>query len=212
MGREGTQKKTTRRTAAKRPEPPMLPQARVAGAVATMAEPKGTARFGAGKVLCVTARKDPSRVYPHLDEIAALLDSESKVVRWNALQLMGLLARVDDERKLDSYLDAYLGIITGGNLISAANAIQGAGLIAQSRSDLVERVVRVLLSVEQATYDTDECRNVALGHVLKVLQALGPSVLSRPAVTEFIRRQEGNTRAAVARHAAKLAAGLPGGA
>ena len=38
--------------AGKRPAPRALPPARVAAAVATMSAPSGTARFGAGKVLC----------------------------------------------------------------------------------------------------------------------------------------------------------------
>lgn len=190
------------------PAPRMLPRARVAAAVQRMAAPKGGDRFEAGKALWVTADKDPGRVYPHFDAIAALLASNSKIVRWNALQIIACLAAVDTARKLDTCLDAYLAFITGGNLISAANAIGGAARIARSRPDLQERMIAAILQVEDATYETAECRNVATGKVLEVLQELGPNVCRRREVAAFVRRQQTNPRAAVARRAKSMLAEL----
>ena len=190
----------------------MLPRARVPAAVETLAAPSGTARFAAGKALCVTAAKDPARVYPHFDELAALLESDSKIVRWNAIQLVGLLAPADTDRKLDAHLDAYLAFITGGNLISAANTIQGAGQIACSRSDLLDRIIPAILAVERATYETPECRNVAIGQVLDALWEIGPSTCRRTDAAAFIRRQRANTRTAVARRAERMTADLASGA
>ncbi len=186
----------------------MLSRAQVSAAVRTMAAPSGTARFGAGKALSVTAARDPGRVYPHFDTIAALLYSSSKVVRWNTLQILGSLAPVDADAKLDRILDAYLAFIGGGNLISAAIAIKGAGQIASARPDLLDRVVPAILGVEVATYETPECRNVAIGQALDVLSELWPSVRQRSEVAEFVRRQRCNTRAAVACRAAQMAADL----
>lgn len=196
-------KKTAQRTAVR-----TLSRAQVPAAVERMAASSGTARFAAGKALAVTATKSPERVYPHWDTIAGLLTGDSKIVRWNALQIIASLARADTQGKLDAHLETYLGFIRGGNLISAANAIQGAGRIADARPDLLDRVVSALLGVEDAAYETPECRNVAIGHALNVLDELGPSVCRRPAVAAFIRRQTTNSRAAVARSAARLAAEL----
>jgi len=201
--REGARKKPRTKRAVR-----MLSPAQVCTAVKTMAAPSGTARFAAGKALTVTAEKDPGRVYLHFDVIAALLESASKIVRWNALQIVGSLASVDTERKLDARLDTYLGFIRGNNLISAANAIQGAGRIARCRPDLLDRIIPAILDVEQATYETAECRNVAIGHALDVLHELGPSVCRRADVAGFIRRQRTNTRAAVARSAERMTADL----
>lgn len=199
-------RKRTKSAARKKPVVRMIPRARVPAAVETLSAPTGTARFAAGKALCVTAEKDPGRVYAHFDQFAALLASDSKIVRWNAMQIVASLAAVDTARKLDAHLDAYLAFITGGNLISAANAIGGAGRIAQFRPDLREQIIPAILAVEHATYETAECRNVAIGHALKTLQDLGPSVCGRPDVVAFARRQTANTRAAVARRAALMTA------
>jgi hypothetical protein len=189
--------------------PVRMPSAtQVSTAVQTMAAPSGTDRFSAGKALAITAEKDPARVYPHFDAIAALIASDSKIVRWNAMQILAPLAAVDPAHKLDAVLDAYLAFSRGSNLISAANAIQGAGKIALARPDLLDRILPAILAVAHATYETPECRNVAIGHTLDVLDKLWPTVRERPEVAAFVRMQRTNTRAAVARRAERLASDL----
>jgi hypothetical protein len=173
-----------------------------------MAAPSGTARFGAGKALCVTAEKDPSRVYPHFDAIATLLESDSKIVRWNAIRVVALLAPVDADRKLDALLGTYLAFIQGGNLISALNAVKGAAVIAQARPDLLDRIIRSILAVERSDYETPECRNVAIEKALDALCEIGPVACRRPEVGRFVHRQKANTRPAVARRAERMAADL----
>lgn len=197
-----------RTTTSKRPTPRMLPAARIPAVVQTMAAPSGTARFAAGKALAATAAKDAARVYPHFEAIAALLHSDSKIVRWNAMQIIAALASADVDHKIDALLDEYLAFIAGDNLISAANAIGGAGHIVQARPDLLDRILPALLAVERATYETPECRNVACGHALTALEDFGPAVCARPEAAAFIRRQQSNTRPAVARRAERLSADL----
>lgn len=187
-----------------RPTARVLRPAQIAAAIERMAAPSGTARFAAGKALCQTAERDPQRVYPHIERLAALLDSESKIIRWVAIRALGLLAAADSQHRLDRYLDTYLRLVTGCELIAAANAIQGAGLIAKARPDLRERVIDTLLSVERARYETPECRNVAIGKVLAVLREFGPAARRRPDVARFIQRQRRNSRAAVARLAERI--------
>lgn len=201
-------KKSLRKASRTKNTTRMLSPSQVVAAVKTMSEPTGTARFGAGKALSVTAEKEPGRVYPHFREIAALLESESKIVRWNAMQILPLLAPVDTRRRLDTFVDTYLALIRGSNLVSAANAIRGLGLIALSRSDLVDRIVSGILAVERATYETPECRNVAIGQALDAFRQLGSGVCGRADVAAFVGRQRSNSRAAVARRAARMAASL----
>ncbi len=187
----------------------VLTPRQVAAAIEKMAGPSGTARFAAGKALAVTAAKHPARIYPQFDAIAAMLDSDSKIVCWNAMQIINSLAAVDQEHKIDATLDRYFAFIRGVTLISAGNAVRGLGQIARARPDLLDRVIPAVLGVEGATYETPECRNVVIGHALDALRELWPAVRQRPDVTTFVRRQRANTRAAVARRAEKLAADLP---
>lgn len=181
-----------------------LAGAALLSALRKMAEPSGTARFQAGKALSVTAAKDPRRVYPHFDAIRELMRSDCKLVRWNAMQILSRLAAVDEDHKLDGMVDELLSMIRGESLISAANAIRALGCIALHRPDLHDRVIRGILEVESATYETPECRNVAIGGALNALKDLGAEVMRRDNVSSFVRRQCDNTRAAVARRAQSM--------
>jgi hypothetical protein len=160
----------------------------------------------AGKALVATAEKDPARVYPHFDAVAALLAGDSKIVRWNAMQILARVAPADKDGKMEGVLDGYLAFIHGGNLVSAANAIQGAALITLAKPHVLDRTLPAILGVESEKYETPECRNVAIGHALDALTKLWPLVRSRPEVAVFVRGQQINTRAAVARKAKQMAA------
>lgn len=97
-------------------------------------------------------------------------------------------------------------------MITGANAIKGAAEIADARPELIDKIVPAILSVTRARYDTRECRNVAIGHVLDALQRLWPRVKDRADVVTFVRRQQSNSRPAAARRARGLsAAGRAGG-
>jgi hypothetical protein len=181
-----------------------LSPAQIANAVKRLSAPTGTDRFAAGKSLIATAEKYPIRVYPHVDALAALLGTESKIVRWNVLRILATLARVDASNKIAGILDDYLAFIRGGNMISVANAIVGAGQIARIRPDLLPRILPAILQVETAAYETPECRNVAIAHALDALQALWPVVGQDAAVRAFVERQMANPRPAAARRARAL--------
>ena len=196
--------KKTRTSSSAKPAPRVLSTTQVAMAVQRMRAPSGGDRFAAGKELCLTAEKDPSRIYPHFDNIADLLASKSKVVTWNTMRLIALMSTVDTDRKIDALLDQYLAFVRGDNLISAANVINGAGEIARARPDLLDKIIPAILGVSRANYKTPECRNVAIGHALDTFAAIGPAACRRPDVTQFIKRQRKNPRAAVAKRAAEM--------
>lgn len=89
-------------------------------------------------------------------------------------------------------------------MITAANVIRGAGKIACAKPHLADEIARALVQVERAKYETDECRNVALGHAVQVIDQFFEHLNNpRPAI-EFIRRQLSNSRSSVRVKAAKF--------
>jgi hypothetical protein len=86
-------------------------------------------------------------------------------------------------------------------MITAANTIAGAALIAAAHPQLAPRIVRAILRVESARYQTDECRNVAIGHAITALGTLGPEARQSKAVVSFVRRQLANPRPAARKKA-----------
>ena len=111
------------------------------------------------------------------------------------------LAPADRDDKLAAVLDKYLSPIAGPQMIAAATAIKWASLIALARPHLSERIACAILKVREATYKTDECRNVAIGHAITSLGAFFERIGDRKAVLEFVRAQLHNPRPATRKKA-----------
>ena len=117
-------------------------------------------------------------------------------MQWNATLTLANLARVDREAKIEGILDRYLDLISGPNMITAANAMRGAAIIGVAKPHLVTRIVARIMRVERAEYAKPECRNVAIGHALRALAELVGLLPNRRPVRLFAARQLGNPRAA----------------
>jgi hypothetical protein len=96
-------------------------------------------------------------------------------------------------------------------MITSANTIEALGEIAKAKPQFRHEILRAFLAVEHNDYYlkeklSPECRNVALGHVLRTLPSLGEEILYSEEVREFIDRQKSNTRPSVC----KLAQKFPG--
>jgi hypothetical protein len=159
-------------------------------------------KYGSLKALRAISEQQPALLYPEFDRFVALLDSENIILKWGAIIIIGNLAAVDSDDKIGRILDRYLEPISGPVMITAANTIGGAGKIARARPEFAGRIVRALLRVEAANYQTPECRNVALGHVVKSLDLFFEHIADPEPVMAFVQRQLGNTRNAVKKKAA----------
>lgn len=154
-------------------------------------------KYGCLKVLRLLSQTQPAVLYPYFDQIAGFLKSDNNILRWGAIIIVGNLSAVDAKKKIDALLDEYLQPISGPVLITAANTISGAGNVAQAKPHLADRIVHALLRVEKAKYQTPECRNVALGHVLKSVDLFFEHVRDPQLVIEFAKRLLRNRRNAV---------------
>ena len=59
---------------------------------------------------------------------------------------------------------------------------------------MTERVTRELLKVEKAKYQTDECRNIALGIAIKSFEQFFEQIEDKEAVIKLIKKQLNNSR------------------
>jgi hypothetical protein len=162
---------------------------------------KARIKFGSLKVLRILSEKHPAIIYPCFDQFAKLLDNENQILKWGAIIIMGNLAAVDTGHRIDALLDRYLQPVTGPALITAANTIVGAAKVALAKPYLANKVVDALLQVEKAKYQTPECRNVALGHVLKALDLIFEQIHDRQPMVDFAKRQLRNRRHSVRQRA-----------
>jgi hypothetical protein len=178
-------------------DPGLLPQL-FAGLNAAPARIK----YGCLRVLRSLGETTPGVLYPEIDRLVSMLESENQILKWGAIQMLGDLARVDSARKIDGILGRYLEPILGSVMITAANVIQGAAKIARAKPSLADRIAQAIMRVETANYQTPECRNVAIGHAIEALASFYDLLQAPQPVETFIRRQLDNPRSAVQRKAA----------
>ena len=161
-------------------------------------------KYGCLKLLRIISERKPDILYPEIGRLIRLLDSENNILKWGAIIIIGNLAAVDSERKIDRILDRYLQPISGHVMITAANVIGGAGKIARAKPHLANRIAQAVLQVETANYQTGECRNVASGHAIESFDLFFEHLKQPQPVIEFVKRQLNNRRNAVKRKAARF--------
>jgi len=161
----------------------------------------GRTKFGCSKSLLLLSEKDPALLLPKVDRILKLLDGENQILKWNAIAILGNLARGNGGILIRTVLPRLYGFLFCGELIAANNAIAALGKIGWAYPQERRQIVSKLLEIESADFDTGECRNIAIGKALEALKVLlEPS--SVPAeVIEFAHRQAENKRRATARKA-----------
>ncbi|MBP7866728.1 MAG: hypothetical protein KA419_12350 [Acidobacteria bacterium] len=166
-------------------------------------------KYGCAKVLHAVSQTNPAVLYPAFDRFAALLSGRNKILRWEAIRILGNLAGADTENRFEGLLEAYLAPIPGPELITAANTIQGAAAVAKAKPHLAGRIAREFLKVEGAAYKTPECRNVALGQVIDAFDEILVAVESRETVIDFVKRQLDNPRVSTRKKARAFLARHP---
>ncbi len=161
-------------------------------------------RYGCAKVLMIVSEKRPSALYPRFDFLAGLLESESKILQWNATWILANLAAVDTRNKFEQVFDKYFAPIPGPVMITGANVIGAAARIARVKPSLSNRITAELLKVESAEYQTPECRNIALGHAIKSFDQFFDLIEDKEPVIRLIRKQLENTRPATRKKAERF--------
>jgi hypothetical protein len=82
--------------------------------------------------------------------------------------------------------------------------IRSAATIARAKPELTERITQEILKVESARYQTDECRNVAIGHAIKTFSDFFGQIITGTPVMEFVKHQLANSRSGTQRAAVKF--------
>ncbi len=161
----------------------------------------GCEKFRVSKRLIAMSEKNPAALVPCFTQFRGLMNAENQIIKWTAFKIIANLSTVADGRQIAAVIDEYLAPISGPVMITAANAIVGAAKIAAAQPVLAEKVVRGILCVEHARYQTDECRNIAIGRAITALGTIGKEIAGQPSVVNFVERQTSNSRNATRKKA-----------
>ena len=158
-------------------------------------------KYPCAKSLLDVVKKDPERLYPDLDIFIDLLDSDNRILKWTAIDIIGSLAQVDSERVIDKLLGSIIKLLNTGNMITANHAITALTDIVLAKPEYRALINRELLKVENYSYETDECRNIAIGKVILAISSYSDKWEDRQATIDFVKRQTKNTRNATRKKA-----------
>jgi hypothetical protein len=158
-------------------------------------------KYGCARRLLAAAKEDPTQLYPRLDFFLSLLDGENRILKWTAIDIIGELARVDGAGKVDKLMVRLFDLLGAGNMITANHAIDALANVALAKPEHQDRITGELLKVEHYSYDTDECRNIAMGAVILAMGSYFDRLPDKEAAVEFVRRQTKNTRNATRKKA-----------
>ena len=92
------------------------------------------------------------RVYPHMDQFSAMLDSDNSYVRTRGLTLLAYNARWDTDYKIDEVIDRYLKHITDVKPITARQCIKLLPMIAKYKPELKEDILSALYKANVSFY------------------------------------------------------------
>jgi len=91
-------------------------------------------------------------------------------------------------------------------MITANHAIMALANIALARPEHQPKITDELLKVEHYNYDTDECRNIAIGTAIQAIGSYFNGLKDGEAAIEFAKRQTKNSRNATRKKAEKFLA------
>ncbi|MBI4303965.1 MAG: hypothetical protein HY665_06480 [Chloroflexi bacterium] len=158
-------------------------------------------KYGCARNLLAIAKDSPAELYPHIDDLAKLLGGGNRILKWTAIDIVGLLSKVDTEQKIDKIMGKLFKLLNRGNMITANHAIVALANIALTKPEYQGNVTRELLAVERYNYETVECHNIVLGKAILAIGVYFDRLEDKRMVTDFVERQTNNTRSATRKKA-----------
>ena len=151
-------------------------------------------KYGCNNTLLILSEKKPEIIYPYFDVFKDYLKSENKFIKWSVILIIANLTRCDNNKKFDDIFNSYFSEITGPVMITAANIIKGAAVIARAKPYLTEKITKELLKVKNAKYQTDECLNIVIGHTISSFDKFFGQIKDQDEVLYFVRIRINNRR------------------
>lgn len=92
-------------------------------------------------------------VYPYMDRLSDMLDSDNSYVRTRGLTLLAYNAKWDKDYKIDEIIDKYLKHITDVKPITARQCIKLLPIVAKYKPELKNDILSALNKANISIYD-----------------------------------------------------------
>ena len=110
-------------------------------------------------------------VYPYMDRLSDMLDSDNSYVRTRGLTLLAYNAKWDKDHKIDEIIDKYLKHITDIKPITARQCIKLLPIVAKYKPELKNDILSALYKVNISVYD-DSMQSLVYKDIQKALEEI----------------------------------------
>ena len=110
-------------------------------------------------------------VYPYMDRLSDMLESDNSYIRTRGLTLLAYNARWDRDNKIDEIIDGYLKHITDVKPITARQCIKLLPVIAKDKPELKEDILSALHRADVSFYE-DSMWPLAYKDIQKALKEI----------------------------------------
>lgn len=117
------------------------------------------------------ASEETDCVYPYMDKLSDMLDSDNSYIRTRGLILLAYNAKWDKDYKLDEFLDQYLKHITDVKPITARQCIKLLPMIAKYKPELKSDILSALRKANIAMYN-DSMRSLVYKDIQKAVKEI----------------------------------------
>lgn len=113
-------------------------------------------------------------VYPYMDRLSDMLDSDNSYIRTRGLTLLAYNAKWDKDYKIDEVIDKYLKHITDAKPITARQCIKLLPIIAKHKPELKNDVLSALHKADISIYE-DSMQSLVYKDIQKTLKVIQKS-------------------------------------
>lgn len=110
-------------------------------------------------------------VYPYMDRLSDMLDSDNSYVRTRGLTLLAYNAKWDKNYKIDEIIDKYLKHITDVKPITARQCIKLLPIVAKYKPELKKDILSALYKANISGYD-DSMQPLVYKDIQKALKVI----------------------------------------
>jgi hypothetical protein len=169
-----------------------------------ISSPHSRIKFRSAKILKIISERNPKLLYPDWEFFVKLLDSENSILKWNAMDAIANLTKVDSSKRFDGLFKKFYSCLYEGSLITAGHVIDNSGTIALAKPEFQDKITEELLKVEKIPLPTEECRNILVGKTIEAFAVYYDRINDKKEIISFVKRQLHNTRKATKAKAEKF--------
>ncbi|NLL27439.1 MAG: hypothetical protein GX259_01450 [Bacteroidales bacterium] len=161
-------------------------------------------KYGFAKELLKIAKENPEQLYEYFDYWVELMRSDNNILKWTAIDLIGYLSAVDIDNRIDYLMANLIKLLHGGVLITCNHSIFALSLIAKNKPNFKEKIIKELISISKDKFETDECKNIAIGKVLEAIKPFVSEIKNNKSAIAFIEDAAKSERSSTKKKAEQL--------